>query len=138
MKEMESDRKTTAIGRKQISRRFASRSPFRPNGLGLSSARIISIDIDNPEGPVIRVGGADLMDGTPIYDIKPYVNTPTVIRMQFQGSPTLRNGTRQMSYSRKNSNASFWVPSQCQDDTIQESSISIDKDIGAEACTTIQ
>lgn len=52
---------------------FASRSPFRPNGLGLSSARIISIDIDNPEGPVIRVGGADLMDGTPIYDIKPYV-----------------------------------------------------------------
>ena len=40
---------------------FASRSPFRPNGLGLSSARIISIDIDNPEGPVIRVGGADLV-----------------------------------------------------------------------------
>ena len=52
---------------------FASRSPFRPNGLGLSSARIISIDIDKNDGPVITVSGADLMDGTPIYDIKPYV-----------------------------------------------------------------
>lgn len=49
---------------------FASRSPFRPNRLGLSSVRIVSID---PEGPVIEVSGADLMDGTPIYDIKPYV-----------------------------------------------------------------
>lgn len=49
---------------------FASRSPFRPNRLGLSSVRIVSID---PEGPVIEVAGADLMDGTPIYDIKPYV-----------------------------------------------------------------
>ena len=49
---------------------FASRSPFRPNRLGLSSVRILSID---PEGAVIEVAGADLMDGTPIYDIKPYV-----------------------------------------------------------------
>ena len=52
---------------------FASRSPFRPNGLGLSAARILRIERDGPEGPVIHVSGADLMDGTPIYDIKPYV-----------------------------------------------------------------
>ena len=58
---------------------FASRSPFRPNGLGLSSVRIESIEYDGrdsdgkPLGPVINVLGADLMDGTPIYDIKPYV-----------------------------------------------------------------
>lgn len=58
---------------------FASRSPFRPNGLGLSSVRIESIEHDakdadgKPVGPVINVLGADLMDGTPVYDIKPYV-----------------------------------------------------------------
>ncbi|MBO7366115.1 MAG: tRNA (N6-threonylcarbamoyladenosine(37)-N6)-methyltransferase TrmO [Bacteroidales bacterium] len=52
---------------------FASRSPFRPNGLGLSAARILRIEKDGPEGPVIHVSGADLMDGTPVYDIKPYV-----------------------------------------------------------------
>ncbi len=49
---------------------FASRSPFRPNPLGLSSVRIESID---PPGGVIAVSGADLADGTPIYDIKPYI-----------------------------------------------------------------
>lgn len=49
---------------------FASRSPFRPNGLGLSSVKIESIDFDRAE---ITVSGADLADGTPIYDIKPYV-----------------------------------------------------------------
>lgn len=52
---------------------FATRSPFRPNALGLSSVRIGGIDNDTPHGPVIRVLGADLMDGTPIYDIKPYI-----------------------------------------------------------------
>lgn len=52
---------------------FASRSPFRPNGLGLSAVRILRIEKDGPEGPVIHVSGADLMDGTPVYDIKPYV-----------------------------------------------------------------
>jgi len=49
---------------------FATRSPFRPNPLGLSSVRIESIDMENM---VINVLGADLMDGTPIYDIKPYI-----------------------------------------------------------------
>lgn len=52
---------------------FASRSPFRPNGLGLTCAEIEKVVIDSQQGPVIYVKGADLMDGTPIYDIKPYV-----------------------------------------------------------------
>ena len=53
---------------------FATRSPFRPNGLGLSSVRIVSVDTANGV-PTVRVAGADLMDGTPIYDIKPYLTT---------------------------------------------------------------
>ena len=52
---------------------FASRSPFRPNGLGLSSVKIEMIEWESNRGPVIHVLGADLMNGTPIYDIKPYV-----------------------------------------------------------------
>ena len=52
---------------------FATRSPFRPNPLGLSCVELLSIDIDSSEGPVIYVTGADLVDGTPIYDIKPYI-----------------------------------------------------------------
>lgn len=52
---------------------FATRSPFRPNRLGLSSVRIESVDYGSPDAPVIHVRGADLMDGTPIYDIKPYI-----------------------------------------------------------------
>lgn len=52
---------------------FATRSPFRPNGLGLSSVRIVAVEQSTTEGPVITVEGADLMDGTPIVDIKPYL-----------------------------------------------------------------
>ena len=52
---------------------FATRSPFRPNALGLSAVRLEGIAYDPELGPVLRVGGADLMDGTPIFDIKPYV-----------------------------------------------------------------
>ena len=52
---------------------FATRSPFRPNNIGLSSVRISKIEWETSRGPVIHVKGADLMDGTPIYDIKPYV-----------------------------------------------------------------
>ena len=52
---------------------FATRSPFRPNPIGLSSVRLEHIDIDPNLGPVLYVSGADLMDGTPIYDIKPYI-----------------------------------------------------------------
>ena len=52
---------------------FATRSPFRPNPIGLSSVRIDKIELNTPQGPVIHVLGADLMNGTPIYDIKPYL-----------------------------------------------------------------
>lgn len=52
---------------------FATRSPFRPNALGLSSVRLERVELDGELGPVLHVAGADLMDGTPIYDIKPYI-----------------------------------------------------------------
>lgn len=52
---------------------WATRSPFRPNRLGLSSVRIESVSTSHAEGPIIKVCGADLMDNTPIYDIKPYI-----------------------------------------------------------------
>ena len=52
---------------------WATRSPFRPNSIGLSSVRIVGIHLHTPDGPVIEVEGADLMDGTPIFDIKPYL-----------------------------------------------------------------
>ena len=52
---------------------FATRSPFRPNPIGLSCVKLLSVDEDPELGPVLRVAGADLMDGTPIYDIKPYI-----------------------------------------------------------------
>lgn len=52
---------------------FATRSPFRPNPIGLSCVRLESIEDDGPDGRVLIVSGADLMDGTPIYDIKPYL-----------------------------------------------------------------
>ncbi len=52
---------------------FATRSPFRPNPIGLSSVKLERIEIDPQLGPVVCVSGIDLMDGTPIYDIKPYI-----------------------------------------------------------------
>ena len=52
---------------------FATRSPFRPNAIGLSSVKIVAIETTAQYGTVIHVAGADLMDGTPILDIKPYI-----------------------------------------------------------------
>ena len=52
---------------------FATRSPFRPNALGLSCVRLLGIEQDREKGTVLRIGGADLMSGTPIFDIKPYI-----------------------------------------------------------------
>ena len=52
---------------------FATRSPFRPNHLGLSCVKLLGVEETAEQGTVIHVGGADLMDGTPIFDIKPYV-----------------------------------------------------------------
>ena len=53
---------------------FATRSPFRPNPVGLSSVKLLKVDLDSPDGPVLYVEGADLMNGTPVYDIKPYLS----------------------------------------------------------------
>ena len=52
---------------------FATRSPFRPNPIGLSCVELLEVDYDAPDGPALVVGGADLLDGTPIFDVKPYV-----------------------------------------------------------------
>ena len=52
---------------------FATRSPFRPNAIGLSSVRLDAVEWETPNGPVLWVSGADLLDGTPLYDIKPYL-----------------------------------------------------------------
>lgn len=52
---------------------FATRSPFRPNGIGLSSVELLRIEAQTDQGPVLHVGGIDLLDNTPLYDIKPYL-----------------------------------------------------------------
>lgn len=52
---------------------FASRSPFRPNAIGLSAVRLHSVEWNTSKGPILHVEGADLLDGTPIFDIKPYI-----------------------------------------------------------------
>lgn len=52
---------------------FATRSPFRPNSIGLSCVELLAVEDDSVYGKKLRVGGADLLDGTPIYDIKPYI-----------------------------------------------------------------
>ena len=52
---------------------FATRSPFRPNSLGLSSVKLLGVEQTEEFGTVLHVAGADLMDGTPIFDIKPYI-----------------------------------------------------------------
>ena len=52
---------------------FATRSPYRPNSIGLSSVSLLGVEKTEKHGTVLRVAGADLMDGTPIYDIKPYI-----------------------------------------------------------------
>lgn len=52
---------------------FATRSPFRPNPIGLSCVRLDGVEYGTPEGAVLHVSGIDMMDGTPIYDIKPYL-----------------------------------------------------------------
>ena len=52
---------------------FATRSPFRPNSIGLSSVRLTGVELQTKDGPILHVAGADLVDGTPIFDIKPYL-----------------------------------------------------------------
>ncbi|MCR4568329.1 MAG: tRNA (N6-threonylcarbamoyladenosine(37)-N6)-methyltransferase TrmO [Pseudobutyrivibrio sp.] len=52
---------------------FATRAPFRPNNIGLSSVKLVGVEQDEKLGPVMMVSGVDMLDGTPIYDIKPYI-----------------------------------------------------------------
>ena len=52
---------------------FATRSPFRPNALGLSCVRLIGIEHSEEHGAYLRIAGADMLDGTPVYDVKPYI-----------------------------------------------------------------
>ena len=61
------------LGGKEKRGVFATRAPFRPNSIGLSSVKLEKIYFDEKRGPVLVVSGADMMDGTPIYDIKPYL-----------------------------------------------------------------
>ena len=65
--------KPPRLGGKTCMGVFATRSPFRPNPIGLSSVRLVELRFDETLGPVLVVAGVDLMDGTPIYDVKPYL-----------------------------------------------------------------
>lgn len=65
--------KPPRLGGKKRMGVFATRSPYRPNDIGLSSVILEKIEFDEQKGPVLYVAGADLVDGTPIYDIKPYI-----------------------------------------------------------------
>ncbi len=61
---------------------FATRSPFRPNSIGLSCVKLEKVALDEPDSPVLYVEGADLMNGTPIFDIKPYIPMQIAILKQ--------------------------------------------------------
>lgn len=65
--------KPPRLGGKKRMGVFATRSPYRPNDIGLSSVKLEKITYDGKNGPILHVAGVDLMDGTPIYDIKPYI-----------------------------------------------------------------
>ena len=65
--------KPPRLGGKKRMGVFATRSPYRPNDIGLSSVKLEKICYEPDKGPILHVSGADLMDGTPIYDIKPYI-----------------------------------------------------------------
>ena len=73
---------------------FASRSPFRPNPIGLSCVRLIDIEDDDKSGPVLVVEGADLRDMTPIYDIKPYVPYTDCHSDALEGFTSMTQGDR--------------------------------------------
>lgn len=65
--------KPPRLGGKKRMGVFATRSPFRPNPIGLSSVKLERVEMDEKDGPVVWVSGVDLLDGTPVYDIKPYI-----------------------------------------------------------------
>ncbi len=65
--------KPPRLGGKKRMGVFATRSPFRPNDIGLSCVKLERVELDKKDGPVVWVSGVDLLDGTPVYDIKPYI-----------------------------------------------------------------
>lgn len=65
--------KPPRLGGKKRMGVFATRSPYRPNDIGLSCVKLEKIEFDDKRGPILHIAGADLMDQTPIYDIKPYI-----------------------------------------------------------------
>lgn len=72
---------------------FASRSTFRPNGLGLSLVRLEGVEMTSADSPVLLLGGLDLLDGTPVYDVKPYLPYAEALpeaRAGFAGDPIVR------------------------------------------------
>lgn len=69
---------------------FATRSPFRPNALGLSAVELLDVELTSSRGPILHVGGADLVDQTPIVDIKPYVASDIHSNAQFGFASTPR------------------------------------------------
>lgn len=73
---------------------FATRSPFRPNAIGLSSVKLEKVELHTPEGPVLHISGADLMNGTPILDIKPYL-------AYVDSHPEAAQGFRGQGWNRK-------------------------------------
>lgn len=81
---------------------FATRSPFRPNPIGMSAVKIDEIRYGTPEGPVIYVSGADMLDRTPIYDIKPYIGyTDSIADTRGGFTDTTEYSTLQVGFSEK-------------------------------------
>ncbi|MGJ8671964.1 tRNA (N6-threonylcarbamoyladenosine(37)-N6)-methyltransferase TrmO [Rubritalea sp.] len=90
---------------------FATRSPFRPNNLGLSVVELVHVNLDHPEGPVLEIRGADLVSGTPIIDIKPYIpfcdsvagavggfvdGAPPKLIVEWEGECSLPNASKEL------------------------------------------
>lgn len=73
---------------------FATRSPFRPNPIAISAVRLEKIDLDSPDGPVLYVSGADIMNDTPVIDIKPYIPYADAYPEALSGFAVDRNGGR--------------------------------------------
>ena len=84
---------------------FATRSPFRPNSLGLSCVRLIGIEKTQNEGPVLVVGGADLLNGTPIFDIKPYVPYADIVKDAKDGFSPKPDDYLEVVFSEKSDKA---------------------------------
>lgn len=80
---------------------FATRSPFRPNPLGLSCVKLDKIEYDQKLGPVLHVSGADLMNGTPIYDIKPYIPYADCIHNATNGFTSIEKITLDVEFDTK-------------------------------------